>query len=80
MLDMTNSFFQTRMHPDNVNLTAVNTPWGLYKWVVMPMGIKNTPAIHQRCVTMALCPWIGHICHVYMDDIVIWSKNVQEHS
>jgi hypothetical protein len=79
-LDVTNSFFQTRMHPDNVNLTAVNTPWGLYKWVIMPMGIKNAPAIHQRRVTAALHPWIGRICHVYMDDIVIWSKNVQEHS
>ena len=40
-LDMTNSFFQTRMHPDDIALTAVNTPWGLYEWVVMPMGIKN---------------------------------------
>ena len=47
-LDMTNSFFQTCMHVDDVPLTAVNTPWGLYEWVVMPMGIKNTPAIHQR--------------------------------
>ena len=59
MLDMTNSFFQTRMHPDNIHLTAVNTPWGLYEWVVMPMGIKNTPAIHQHRVTSALRPWIG---------------------
>lgn len=40
-LDMTNSFFQTRMHPDDVNLTTVNTtPWGLYERVVMLMGIK----------------------------------------
>jgi hypothetical protein len=59
------------MHQDDVNLTAVNTPWGLYEWVVMPMGIKNAPAIHQRRVTAALRPWIGRICHVYMDDITI---------
>ena len=80
MLDMTNSFFQTRMHLDDVELTAVNTPWGLYEWVVMPMGIKNAPAIHQWRVTSALCPWIGWICHVYMDDIAIWSCTMEEHT
>ena len=79
-LDMTNSFFQTQMHPDDIHLTAVNTPWGLYEWVVMPMGIKNAPAIHQHQVTSALRPWIGRICHVYMDDITIWSKTVEEHT
>jgi hypothetical protein len=79
-LDMTNSFFQTRMHPDNVNLTAVNTLWGLYEWVVMPMGIKNAPAIHQHRVTLALRPHIGHICHVYMDNIAIWSRDLDEHT
>lgn len=79
-LDMTNRFFQTCMHPNNVHLTAVNTLWGLYKWVVMPMGIKNAPVIHQHQVTNALRPWIGQICHVYMDNIAIWSKTVEEHT
>ncbi len=27
-MDMTNSFFQTRVHPDDIHLTAVRTPWG----------------------------------------------------
>ena len=78
-LDMTNSFFQTCMHPDDIKLTAVNTPCGLYEWVVMPMGIKNAPLIHQRRVTSALRPFIGCICHVYLDDIVIWSQTIDEH-
>jgi hypothetical protein len=78
-IDMTNSFFQTRMHNDDIELTAVNTPWGLYEWVVMPMGIKNAPAIHQRRVSVALRPWIGKICHIYIDDIAIWSKTLEEH-
>ncbi len=78
-IDMTNSFFQTRMHDDDIDLTAVNTPWGLYEWVVMPMGIKNAPAIHQCRVTAALRSWIGKICHVYIDNITIWSKTLEEH-
>ena len=55
-LDMTNSFFQTQMHLDDISLTAVNTPWGLYEWVAMPMGIKIMPAIHQHQVTATLHP------------------------
>jgi len=40
MIDMTNSFFQIRMHPDHIHLTVVNTPLGLYEWLVMSMGLK----------------------------------------
>ena len=78
-LDITNSFFQTRMHPDDVHLTAVSTPFGLFEWLVMPMGLKNAPSIHQQRVASALRPHIGKICHIYLDDIVIWSDNLKDH-
>jgi Reverse transcriptase (RNA-dependent DNA polymerase)/Aspartyl protease len=78
-IDMTNSFFQTWVHPDDVHLTAVTTPFGLYEWLAMPMGLRNLPAIHQRCVTAALHELLGRICHMYLDDIVIWSNTVAEH-
>jgi len=78
-IDMTNSFFQTRVHPDDVKFTAVMTPFGLYEWVVMPMGCRNAPATHQRRMNQALRKYIGKICHVYLDDIVIWSSSVEEH-
>jgi len=78
-IDMTNSFFQTCMHPDHVHLTAVNTPLGLYEWLVMPMGLKNAPAIHQRRVTAALRHLIGKFCHIYLDNIVIWSNSLNKH-
>ena len=50
-IDMTNSFFQTRVHPDDVKLTAVMTPFGLYEWVVMPMGCRNAPATDESGLT-----------------------------
>ncbi|PSR72228.1 hypothetical protein PHLCEN_2v11903, partial [Hermanssonia centrifuga] len=34
-IDMTNSFFQTLVHPDDIPLTAVTTPFGLYEWTVI---------------------------------------------
>jgi hypothetical protein len=79
-MDMTNSFFQTCVHPDDIHLTAVTTPLGLYEWLAMPMGPHNSPAIHQRCMTAALWELLGKICHIYLDDIVIWSNDVVEHT
>lgn len=78
-INMTNMFFQTRVHPDDINLMAVTMPFGLYEWVVMPMGCRNAPATHQRRMCTALRPYIGNICHIYLDDIIIWSTTVAEH-
>ena len=79
-MDMTNSFFQTQVHPDDVHLTAVTTPFGLYEWLAMPMGLKNSPPIHQRRMVATLRHLIGKICHVYLDDIIIWSNSAAEHT
>ena len=78
-LDMTNSFFHTWVHPDDIHLTTVTTPFGLYEWTAMPQGLKNAPPIHQHRMNAALCPLIGKICHIYIDDIIIWSNTVAEH-
>lgn len=46
----------------------------------MPQGLRNAPSVQQRCVTAALCPYIGKFCHVYLDDIIIWSKDNEKHA
>jgi len=43
------------------------------------MGLRNSPAVHQRHVFAALRTLIGKICHVYLDDIIIWSDSLGEH-
>lgn len=79
-MDMTDAFFQNLNDPETIPLTAVNTPLGLYEWVVMPQGLRNAPAVQQRRVTKALREYIGVFCHVYLDDIIIWSKSEEEHA
>ena len=76
---MTNTFFQTKVHPDDTKWLAVHMPWGLYEWLVMPMGVRNAPAIHQQRMSSVLQHLIGKICHVYLDNIIIWSQTLEEH-
>lgn len=45
----------------------------------MPMGMWNLPATHQCHVTLALKDLIGKICHIYLDNIIIWSNMLAEH-
>ncbi len=71
-IDMTDAFFQTRMDPESIKYTAVSTPFGAYEWLVMPMGFRNAPSIQQRRLTTALRHLIGRICHVYLDDILLF--------
>lgn len=78
-IDMTDSFFQTRIHPEDIQKTAVTTPLGAFKWCVMPMGLCNSPHIHQHRLMTVLRQHISKICHVYMDDFIIWSQNLDEH-
>ena len=49
-IDMTHLFSQMKVHPDDIHLTAVTTPFGLYEWTVMPMGYWNALGIHRCCV------------------------------
>lgn len=45
----------------------------------MPMGLCNTPATHQQHMYRALGSLIGKVCHVYLDDIIIWLRTIDEH-
>ncbi|SCZ91581.1 BZ3500_MvSof-1268-A1-R1_Chr1-2g01503 [Microbotryum saponariae] len=78
-IDMTNSFFQTKMAEDDITKTAVTTPWGLFEWTVMPMGLCNAPATHQRRVNEALGDLIGEVCFVYLNNITIFADTLEEH-
>lgn len=78
-IDLTNAFFQTLVHSKGIKYTATLTLFGLWEWVVMPMGLRNAHATQQWRVTLALHKYIGKICHVYLDDIIIWSKTMEEH-
>ncbi|ATZ69472.1 ORF3 polyprotein [Cacao swollen shoot Ghana K virus] len=76
--DLKSGFHQVAMAEDSIPWTAFWVPQGLFEWLVMPFGLKNAPAIFQRKMDQCFYGTEEFIA-VYIDDILVFSNNLQEH-
>lgn len=78
-LDLASGFHQIPLAQKDIEKTAFSVNNGKYEFVRMPFGLKNAPGIFQRVMDDVLREFIGKICHIYIDDIIIFSKTFEEH-
>ena len=79
-LDIRHAFNRIRMATEeDEDLTTFRTRFGAYKYKVMPFGLCNGPATFQRHINKVLWDCLGKYVVVYMDDILIYSRDEQEH-
>ena len=61
------------------NLTIMITHFGAYKWKVLLFGLMRRPALWQRFINNVLWEYLNQFCTAYLDNILIYSQNLQEH-
>ena len=78
-LDLLHSFYNLKINPKDRWKTVFSTPDGHYKFIRLPMGLKNSPAIFQRAMNLLLQGALGQYAYIYMDDIIIYSRDADSH-
>ena len=78
-LDLTSGFHQIPMKESDIPKTAFSTLNGKYEFLRLPFGLKNAPSIFQRMIDDVLKEYIGKICYVYIDDIIVFGQDIEDH-
>ncbi|KAJ9520268.1 hypothetical protein QJQ45_030269, partial [Haematococcus lacustris] len=78
-LDLQAGYHQIRIPAEDVPKTAFRTPEGHYQFKVLCFGLTNAPATFQRVMNEAFAEVINDCALVYLDDILVMSKDSEEH-
>ena len=67
------------MKQEHIGKTAFRTNRGHYEFLVMPFGLCNAPGTFQRLMNKVFAAYIGDFILVYLDDILVFSRSIEEH-
>ena len=78
-LDLLSGFYHIEVEEDSRKYMAFSTHKGHYQPVRMQMGLKNAPSCFSRTMELALSKVLGVGALLYLDDIIVYSKNIESH-
>lgn len=77
--DLTSGYHQIPVSPLDIPKTTFSTKYGLYEFRTMPFGVCNGAATCQRLMELVLQGLQWQIFLIYLDDVIVYSKNFEEH-
>ena len=76
-LDASHAFWQVKLSDNSRDYTTFNTPFGRYAYDRMPYGVCSVPEVFHKVMEQMFENIDGVM--VYMDDLLVWGSNEEEH-
>nr|GFC18586.1 putative reverse transcriptase domain-containing protein [Tanacetum cinerariifolium] len=78
-IDLRSGNHQLRVREEDIPKTAFKTRYGHYEFQVMPFGLTNVLAVFMDLINWVCKPYMDKFVIVFIDNILIYSKNKKEH-
>ena len=78
-LDAQSGFWQIELEEQSKEKTAFSTRQGHYEYNVLPFGLKDAASSFERMMMMTLSNLVGPAVLVYLDDVIVFGKSVEDH-
>ena len=76
---MRSRYYQLRVKDVDVPKTSFRTQYGHYELLVMPFGLTNAPTASMDLMNKVFHPYLEKFVVVFIDGILVYSKDAQEH-